>query len=80
MDKAEIVAVARIDGTAPHIGRRAGGVVLIMHLAVSGLVIVILGLVILLRAVGVGSGPVVFKLRRFSALTHTFYFCRPCPV
>ena len=64
VDKAEIVAVAGIDGTAPRIGRRAGGVVPIMHLAVSGPVLVILGLVILLRAVGVGPGPVVFKLRK----------------
>ena len=59
-----MAVVARTDGTAPRIGRRAGGVVPIMYLAVSGPVIVILGLVILLRAVGVGSGPVVFKLRK----------------
>ena len=64
VDTAEIVGVARKDGTAPRIGRRAGGVVPIMYLAVSGPVIVILGLVILLRAVGVGPGPVVFKLRK----------------
>ena len=63
VDKAEIVGGAGIDGPAPRIGRRARGVVLVMDLAVARLVIVILGLVILLRAVGVGPDAVVFKLR-----------------
>jgi hypothetical protein len=42
--------------------RRAGGVVLIMHLAVARSVILILLLEILLRAVGVGSRAVVLEL------------------
>lgn len=57
-------AAARTDGTAPHTDRLAGVVVLVMHPAVSSLVIVILGLIILLRAVGAVSGAKVFKLRK----------------
>lgn len=53
-----------MDGPAPLIDRRARGVVLVMDLAVARLVIVILGLVIPLRAVGVVPGAVVFKLRK----------------
>ena len=59
-----MVGVSGIDGPAKSSGRRARGVVLVMDLAVACLVIVILGLVILLRAVGVGSGAVVFVFRQ----------------
>ena len=63
-DTAETVGVVGTDGPAPRIGRRAGGVVLVMDLAVARLVIVILGLVVLFRAVGIGPGAVVFVLRK----------------
>ena len=53
-----------MDGSAQRTGSRAGGVVLIMHLAVSSLIVIVLCLVILLSAVGVSSDPVVFKLRK----------------
>ena len=57
-----------MDGTAPDKGRRAGGVVLIVDLAVARLVIGVLLLVVLLRAVGVGTGAVVLELRQFKQI------------